>query len=84
MISPPARGIQTVMVPPGGATIVELVCSQMRTDLFAHLLSSAQETPVPGILSLVDHAIYRIEKGAVGFLKVRFARSDQSLTLLIP
>ena len=50
--SPPARGVSTVAVPPGGATIVELDCT------------------VPGSYTLVDHAIFRIDKGAVGFLKV--------------
>lgn len=29
------------------------------------------ECPVPGNFTLVDHAIFRTEKGAVGFLKVR-------------
>jgi hypothetical protein len=41
-----------VLVPPGGATIVEL------------------DTPVPGSYTLLDHAIFRMDKGAVGFLKV--------------
>ena len=50
--SPPARGVQTVAVPPGGATIVEINCV------------------VPGSYTLVDHAIFRIDKGAIGFLKV--------------
>jgi hypothetical protein len=26
--------------------------------------------PVPGNFTLLDHAIFRIDKGAVGFLKV--------------
>ncbi|KAH7716463.1 hypothetical protein AAVH_16102 [Aphelenchoides avenae] len=52
LISPPARGVQTTLVPPGGATVVEM------------------EMKVPGTYSIVDHAIYRIDKGAVGFLKV--------------
>lgn len=52
LISPPARGLQTTLVPAGGVTIVEL------------------NTPVPGTLTLVDHAITRIEKGAVAFLNV--------------
>lgn len=45
LISPPARGIQTTLVPAGGATVVELV------------------PPVPGNLTLVDHSIFRIDKG---------------------
>jgi FtsP/CotA-like multicopper oxidase with cupredoxin domain len=52
LISPPARGVQTVVVPPGGATVVEMVCH------------------VPGSYTLVDHAIFRLDKGCVGFLKV--------------
>ena len=55
LISPPARGIQTTLVPPGGAVVIEL------------------ETPLPGNFTLVDHAIWRIEKGAVGFLQVEGA-----------
>lgn len=52
LISPPARGIQTTLVPPGGASVVEL------------------KTDVPGNLTLVDHAIFRLDKGCVGFLTV--------------
>lgn len=29
------------------------------------------QTVVPGSLTLVDHSIFRIDKGAVGFLKVQ-------------
>ena len=50
LISPPARGLQTTLVPAGGATVVEF------------------NTPVPGNLTLVDHSIWRIEKGAAGFI----------------
>lgn len=52
LISPPARSIQTTLVPPGGSAVVEF------------------ETPVPGNYTLVDHAIFRIDKGAVGFINV--------------
>ena len=52
LISPPARGIQTTLVPAGGATVVEFGLE------------------VPGDFTLVDHAIFRVEKGAVGFLHV--------------
>jgi copper-containing nitrite reductase len=52
LISPPARSVQTTLVPAGGATVVEF------------------GVEVPGNYTLVDHAIFRIEKGAVGFLKV--------------
>jgi hypothetical protein len=52
LISPPARGIQTTLVPAGGATVVEF------------------DAVVPGNYTLVDHSIFRIDKGAIGFLKV--------------
>jgi FtsP/CotA-like multicopper oxidase with cupredoxin domain len=52
LISPPARSIQTTLVPAGGAAIVEIDCV------------------VPGSLTLVDHSIFRMEKGCVGFLKI--------------
>lgn len=52
LISPPARGIQTTLVPAGGSAVVEM------------------DTTVPGSYTLVDHSIFRIDKGAVGFLKV--------------
>jgi copper-containing nitrite reductase len=48
---PPAHGIQTTLVPAGGAVVVELV------------------PQVPGTFTLVDHAIFRVGKGAVGFLE---------------
>ncbi len=50
LVSPPARSIQTTLVPAGGATVVEFGLE------------------VPGDYTLVDHAIFRVEKGAVGFL----------------
>ena len=53
LVSPPARSIQTTLVPAGGATVVEF------------------GVEVPGNYTLVDHAIFRIEKGAVGFLEVQ-------------
>ncbi|MCE9591297.1 MAG: nitrite reductase, copper-containing [Planctomycetes bacterium] len=52
LVSPPARSVQTTLVPAGGAAAVEF------------------GVEVPGTYTLVDHAIFRIEKGAVGFLKV--------------
>lgn len=52
LISPPARSIQTTLVPAGGAAVVEFGLE------------------VPGNYTLVDHAIFRIEKGAVGYLQV--------------
>ena len=52
LISPPARGLQTTLVPAGGAAMVEFV------------------PQVPGMYAFLDHAIFRIEKGAMGMLKV--------------
>lgn len=52
LVSPPARYIQTTLVPAGGAVVVEF------------------DAVVPGTYTLVDHAIWRTEKGAVGFLEV--------------
>lgn len=52
LIGPASRGIQSTMVPAGGATIVEF------------------DVKVPGNFILVDHAIFRIEKGAAGILSV--------------
>ncbi|MCA9830327.1 MAG: copper-containing nitrite reductase [Dehalococcoidia bacterium] len=45
--------VQTVLVPPGGAAVVEF------------------KTDVPGVYKLVDHAISRVSKGAVGLLEVK-------------
>lgn len=53
----PMENVQTTLVPPGGATVVEF-----RLD-------------VPGIYTLVDHAIFRLAKGAVGQLKVTGAEN---------
>jgi copper-containing nitrite reductase len=52
LIDPPSHGIQTTLVPAGGATVVEF------------------DTKVPGTYTLVDHAIFRVEQGAVGYLEV--------------
>ncbi len=52
LISPPARSVQTTLVPPGGATVVQF------------------GVEVPGNYTLVDHAIFRIEQGAVGYLQI--------------
>lgn len=52
LISPPARALQTTLVPAGGAAVVELVPA------------------IPGTLTIVDHSISRIEKGAVAFLDI--------------
>lgn len=58
LLDAPARGIQTTLVPPGGATIAELYAR------------------VPGTYTLIDHAIDRIDKGAIGYLKVSGAPRD--------
>jgi copper-containing nitrite reductase len=55
LISPPARGLQTTLVPAGGAAVVEFVPQE------------------PGMYAFLDHAIFRIEKGAMGMLKVEGA-----------
>ncbi|KAK3897558.1 nitrite reductase [Staphylotrichum tortipilum] len=52
VLSPPGRFVSTVVVPPGGATVVDM------------------NMVVPGTYALVDHAIFRLDKGAVGFLNV--------------
>jgi hypothetical protein len=52
LVSPPAHDLQTTLVPPGGAAVVDVT------------------TLVPGAYTLLDHAIFRTEKGAVGTLKV--------------
>ena len=51
-VSPPARNLQTALVPPGSATVVEF------------------KLAVPGTYTFVDHAIFRVAKGAVGNLEV--------------
>ncbi|KAK2764946.1 hypothetical protein FQN54_008645 [Arachnomyces sp. PD_36] len=52
VVNPPANFLQTVSVPPGSATIVDL------------------KMVVPGTYTIVDHAISRLDKGAVGYLNV--------------
>ena len=48
----PVQNIQTVLVPPGSASVLEL------------------RPLVPGIYTLVDHAIFRVDRGAMGILTV--------------
>jgi copper-containing nitrite reductase len=52
LVSHPGRFIQTISVPPGGSSIVDM-----------HML-------IPGTYALVDHALFRLDKGCVGFLNV--------------
>jgi copper-containing nitrite reductase len=52
VVSHPGNFIQTVSVPPGGSSIVDM------------------QMVVPGTYTLVDHAIFRLDKGCVGFLNV--------------
>lgn len=52
LISPPEQGIQTTLIPAGGATVVEFGVT------------------VPGDYTMLDHAIFRTEKGAIGTLHV--------------
>lgn len=59
LISPPASGVQTTLIPAGGSTVVEF-------------------TPqVPGKFMMVDHAIFRVHRGAVGSLVVNGAPNPQ-------
>src|SRR5918911_194289 len=52
LISPPAHGLQTTLIPVGGSSVVEF-------------------TPrVPGSFLLVDHAIFRLHRGAVASIVV--------------
>lgn len=55
----PQRNIQTTVVPPGGAAIVEFGLK------------------VPGSYTLVDHAIFRLEKGAMGLLQADGAEAPE-------
>ncbi len=52
LLSPPAQALQTTMVPPGGAAVVEIA------------------PQVPGVFTLMDHAIFRMEKGAMAQIRV--------------
>jgi copper-containing nitrite reductase len=52
LVSAPAHDVQTALVPPGGAAVVEV------------------STVVPGVYALLDHAIFRTAKGAIGTFKV--------------
>jgi hypothetical protein len=65
LISPLGKGIQTALVPAGGAVAVEM------------------EMLVPGSYSIVDHSIFRIDKGAVGMTKARYLR-QLGATCLLP
>lgn len=64
LASPPLQSIQTVLVPPGGATITEFTVE------------------VPGDYKLVDHAISRVSKGAVGTLHVEGAANPATFQSL--
>jgi nitrite reductase (NO-forming) len=48
----PAQNIQTTLVPPGDASLLEF------------------QPKVPGNYTLVDHAIFRVDRGAMGILSV--------------
>ncbi|KAL4916403.1 Cupredoxin [Aspergillus aurantiobrunneus] len=52
VVSAPGQHVQTLTVPPGGGTVVDM------------------EMVVPGTYTLVNHAIFRLDKGAVGYLNV--------------
>jgi nitrite reductase (NO-forming) len=57
-----SRNEETVAVPPGSATVIEL------------------EAAVPGMYELVDHALFRVPKGAVGQLHVQPAGGETKAT----
>jgi plastocyanin len=59
LISPPAHGIQTTLVPAGGAAMVEFT------------------SQVPGTYLLVDHAIFRLHKGAAASIKIEGADNKE-------
>lgn len=59
VLSPPSKAIQTLSVPSGGSTIVDM------------------NMVVPGTYTLVDHAIFRLDKGAVGFLNVSGPQNNE-------
>ena len=56
VLSSQGRCVQTVSVPSGGSTIVDM------------------KMLVPGTYTLLDHAIFRLEKGAVGYLNISGAQ----------
>jgi copper-containing nitrite reductase len=55
LLSAPAQDLQTTLVPPGGAAVLEFV------------------PQVPGTFTLMDHAIFRMEKGAMAQIRVEGA-----------
>jgi len=59
LTSPPARNIQTTLVPAGGAAVVEF------------------SPKYPGNYTLVDHSIFRIDKGAVGYLNAAGEKNSE-------
>lgn len=59
LISAPAHGIQTTLVPAGGAVMVEFT------------------SQVPGTFLLVDHAIFRLHKGAAASIKIEGAANKE-------
>lgn len=59
LISPPARGVQTTLIPAGGSAVVEFT------------------SQVPGTYLLVDHAIFRLHKGAAASIKIEGAANQE-------
>ena len=51
-LTDPVRNIQTTLVPPGGASVLDF------------------QPQVPGDYTLVDHAFFRVDRGAMGTLSV--------------
>jgi copper-containing nitrite reductase len=52
LLSPPAHGIQTTLIPAGGSAVVEFASA------------------VPGTFLMVDHAIFRLHKGAAASIVI--------------
>lgn len=69
LISPPAKGVQTTLIPSAGTAVVEF------------------DALTPGNYTIVDHSIWRVEKGCVGFITVEgeerpdiyFSNSEQTI-----
>jgi len=53
LLSPPAHGVQTTLIPAGGSSVVEFSSS------------------VPGTYLAVDHAIFRLHKGAAASIVIK-------------
>jgi amicyanin len=59
LLSAPGQGIQTTLIPAGGAAVVEF------------------KSDVPGTYLLVDHAIFRLHRGAAGSIVINGAKNSE-------